>query len=131
MPSVTVFLSASLDALLQQAAALRGCTINSVLNTALSRYLAWRDHPGSKSAIRIGNIEIEPVRRLVRKNSVLVRLTPTECDLLHYLMLHARLPYLLTEPHYGYRFVDIAGIGEVLAEYEDHQVPSAPTFGRI
>src|SRR5258708_6383042 len=156
MPSVTVVLSASLDALLQQTAASHGRSINSVLNTALSQYLEWRDYPGSKSAIRIGDIELEPIRRLVRKNATLVRLTPTEFDLLHYLMLHAGLPlaharllgavwgaeyrseleylrtyvrqlrkklednpaepkYLLTEPYYGYRFVDATDFGKVLS----------------
>jgi DNA-binding response OmpR family regulator len=91
MPSVTVVLSASLDALLKQTAASHGRSIDCVLNTALSQYLA-RDYPGSNSAIRIGNIEVDPVRRLVRKNAVLVRLTPTEFNLLHYLIVHAGLP---------------------------------------
>jgi two-component system KDP operon response regulator KdpE len=144
-----VVLPASLDAVLKQTAASHGHSIESVVNTALSEYLAWRDYPGSNSAIRIGNIELEPARRLVRKNAVLIRLTPTEFDLLHYLMVHAGLPmtharllgavwgveyrseveyvriyvrhlrkklednpaqpkYLLTEPSYGYRFVDVA-----------------------
>ena len=48
-------------------------------------------YSGPKSAIRIGNIELDPARRLVRKDSILVRLTPTEFDLLYYLMLHAGL----------------------------------------
>jgi DNA-binding response OmpR family regulator len=91
MPSVTVALPASLDALLKQMAASRGRSVESVVNTALRQYLAWRDYAESKSAIRIGNIELDPLRRRVRKNSVLVRLTPIEFDLLHYLMLHAGL----------------------------------------
>jgi len=164
MPSVTVVLSTSLDALLKQTAASRGRSIESVVNTAVSQYLAWRDYPGSRSIIQIGNIGLEPERRLVLKNAVLVRLTPTEFDLLHYLMVHAGLPmsharllgavwgveykseleylrtyirqlrkklednpaepkYLLTEPHYGYRFVDATDFSEVLSPGEDH--PSA------
>src|SRR6202047_2222718 len=91
MRSVTVPLSESLDSVLKQTAASRGRSVESVVNTALSQYFAWKDYSGPKSAIRIENIELDPVRRLVRKDSVLVRLTPTEFDLLHYLMLHAGL----------------------------------------
>ena len=92
MASVTVVLSTSLDAVLKQTSASNGRSIESVVNTAVSQYVAWRDYPGSKSSIQIGNIELEPARRLVRKNAVPVRLTPTEFDLLHYLMKHAGLP---------------------------------------
>jgi DNA-binding response OmpR family regulator len=91
MTSVPVPLSESLDSVLKQTAASRGRLVESVVNTALSQYRAWKDFSGPKSAIQIGNIELDPVRRLVRKDSVLVRLTPTEFDLLHYLMLHAGL----------------------------------------
>jgi len=97
--------------------------------------------------IAIGEIELDSVRRAVRKGNVALRLTPKEFDLLHYLMkrpgvshAHASLlqavsgleygqeleylrtfvhqlrkkigadpsslEYLLTEPHYGYRFRD-------------------------
>jgi DNA-binding response OmpR family regulator len=91
MPSITVVLSTSLDAVLRQTATSRGRSTQDVVNTAVSQYLGSRDD-GSNSAIRIGNIELDPARRLVRKNSVLVRLTPTEFDLLHYLMVHAGLP---------------------------------------
>ena len=92
MPTITVVLSTSLNAALRQTAASRGRSTEEVVNTAVSQYLGWRDYDGSNSAIRIGNIELDPARRLVRKNSVLVRLTPTEFDLLHYLMVHAGLP---------------------------------------
>ena len=44
------------------------------------------------AVIRIGNIELDPARRLVRKSGELVHLTPKEFDLLHYLMAHAGLP---------------------------------------
>ena len=164
MPSVTVALSSSLDAVLKQTAASHGRSIGSVVNMALSQYLAWRDYPGLKSAIRIGTIELEPVRRLVSKNGVLVRLTTTEFDLLHYLMVQAGMPmpharllgavwgveygseleylrtyvrqlrkklednpaepkYLLTEPCYGYRFVDVINCCEVSSVCDDHQIP--------
>jgi len=89
MPSVTVVLSESLEAVLRQTAASNGRSVESVVNTALSQYLAWKDNSRPNSSIRIGDIELDSARRRVRKNSTLVRLTPTEFDLLHYLMLHA------------------------------------------
>ena len=42
--------------------------------------------------IRIGDIELDPARRLVRKGGEPVHFTPTEFDLLRYLMTHAGLP---------------------------------------
>ncbi|HVN03184.1 MAG TPA: response regulator transcription factor [Bryobacteraceae bacterium] len=45
-----------------------------------------------QAPIRIGNIELDPARRLVRKAGEPVHLTPKEFDLLHYLMAHAGLP---------------------------------------
>ena len=44
------------------------------------------------AVIRIGDIELDPARRLVRKGGELVHFTPTEFDLLRYLMTHAGLP---------------------------------------
>jgi two-component system KDP operon response regulator KdpE len=44
------------------------------------------------AVIRIGNVELDPARRLVRKGGELVHFTPTEFDLLRYLMTHAGLP---------------------------------------
>jgi two-component system, OmpR family, KDP operon response regulator KdpE len=40
----------------------------------------------------IGEIELDPARRTVRKAGNIVRLTPKEFELLHYLMAHAGLP---------------------------------------
>ena len=91
MPSIAVALSPSLNSVLRQAAASRGRSTENVVSTAISQYLAWKGCDEANSAIRIGNIELDPRRRLVRKNSAPVRLTPTEFDLLHYLMLHAGL----------------------------------------
>ena len=91
MPNITVALSPSLDAVLRQTAASRGRSTEDVVSTAISQYLGWKDCDEANSAIRIGNIELDPPRRLVRKNLASVRLTPTEFDLLHYLMLHAGL----------------------------------------
>jgi two-component system, OmpR family, KDP operon response regulator KdpE len=47
---------------------------------------------GPDAVIQIGDIELDPARRLVRKASASVHLTPKEFDLLHYLMSHAGLP---------------------------------------
>jgi two-component system KDP operon response regulator KdpE len=42
--------------------------------------------------IAIGEIELDPVRRVVRKSGGSLRLTPKEFDLLHYLMSHPGVP---------------------------------------
>ena len=91
MPSVTVVLSESLESVLKQTAASNGRSVESIVNMALRQYLACKDNSGPDSSIRIGDIELDSARRRVRKNSALVPLTPTEFDLLHYLMLHAGL----------------------------------------
>jgi two-component system KDP operon response regulator KdpE len=44
------------------------------------------------AVVRIGNIELDPARRLVQKAGEPVHLTPKEFDLLRYLMAHAGLP---------------------------------------
>ena len=49
-------------------------------------------HIDPDAVIRIGNIELDPARRLVRKGGEPVHLTPKEFDLLRYLMAHAGLP---------------------------------------
>jgi two-component system KDP operon response regulator KdpE len=46
------------------------------------------------AAIKIGEITLDPPRRLVQKNGQTVRLTPKEFELLHYLMKHAGMPIL-------------------------------------
>jgi two-component system, OmpR family, KDP operon response regulator KdpE len=51
--------------------------------------------PGNGSApIAIGQITLDPSRRLVQKNGATVHLTPKEFDLLHCLMKHAGLPMM-------------------------------------
>jgi two-component system KDP operon response regulator KdpE len=101
--------------------------------------------PNTEAPIAIGDIELDPARRVVRKAGSILRLTPKEFDLLHFLMSHPGMPvahskllqavwgseygqeleylrtfvhqlrrkveddpsspeYLVTEPHYGYRF---------------------------
>ena len=46
----------------------------------------------TNTAICIGNIELDPARREVRKAGDFIHLTPKEFDVLHYLMRHAGLP---------------------------------------
>jgi two-component system KDP operon response regulator KdpE len=49
--------------------------------------------PGAeKKTITIGEIELDVERRIVRKGAQVLRFTPKEFDLLHYLMAHAGLP---------------------------------------
>ncbi len=51
--------------------------------------------PSSGGApIAIGQITLDPLRRLVQKNGTTVHLTPKEFDLLHYLMKHAGMPMM-------------------------------------
>jgi two-component system, OmpR family, KDP operon response regulator KdpE len=104
--------------------------------------------PGAMPIV-IGDVELDPQRRTLRKRGSTLRLTPKEFDLLHYLMRHPGVPvahakilravwgseygqeleylrtfvhqlrkkleddsscpeYLLTEPHFGYRFREAA-----------------------
>jgi len=113
------------------------------LRSAVRRSMAAE--PDLRAPVTIGEIELDPMRRTVRKSGSLLRLTPKEFDLLHYLMIRPGLPlahaallqavwgveygqeleylrtfvhqlrkkleddpsspeYLLTEPHFGYRF---------------------------
>jgi two-component system, OmpR family, KDP operon response regulator KdpE len=46
------------------------------------------------AAITIGEITLDPPRRLVKKSGQIIHLTPKEFDLLHYLMKHAGLPMM-------------------------------------
>jgi two-component system, OmpR family, KDP operon response regulator KdpE len=65
--------------------------------------------PGNSNPfIRIGDIMLDPMRRIVKKRDEAVRLTPKEFDLLHHLMknagvpmMHARLLSAVWGPEYG------------------------------
>jgi two-component system KDP operon response regulator KdpE len=46
------------------------------------------------AVITIGEISLDPARRLVKKSGQTVHLTPKEFDLLHHLMKHAGLPMM-------------------------------------
>jgi len=60
------------------------------IRAAVRRSSAFEPDPDA--TLRIGNIELDPARRLVRKAGAPVHLTPKEFDLLRYLMAHAGLP---------------------------------------
>lgn len=53
---------------------------------------AATDRANPDAVIQIGNIELDPGRRVVRKAGEPVHLTPTEFELVRYLMSHAGLP---------------------------------------
>ncbi len=53
---------------------------------------ASTDRADPDAVIQIGNIELDPARRVVRKAGEPVHLTPTEFELVRYLMSHAGLP---------------------------------------
>ncbi len=62
----------------------------------------------ASAPIRIGEIELDPERRLVQKSGKVIHFTPKEFDLLHYLMshpgfpiTHARLLSSVWGPEYG------------------------------
>jgi two-component system KDP operon response regulator KdpE len=64
--------------------------LSARLRAAVRRSLATEND--KNIVIRIGEIELNPKRRVVAKASRVLQLTPKEFDLLHYLMLHAGLP---------------------------------------
>ncbi|MGD1070075.1 MAG: response regulator transcription factor [Bryobacteraceae bacterium] len=49
-------------------------------------------HEATDESIRIGGIELDPIRRTVFKAGAPIHLTPKEFDLLYYLMTHAGKP---------------------------------------
>jgi two-component system KDP operon response regulator KdpE len=59
------------------------------IRAAIRRYHA--PQTTAAAVIRIGDIELDPPRRLVRKAGEPIHLTPKEYDLLYYLMSHAGL----------------------------------------
>ncbi len=79
--------------------------------TARIRAAVRRGQAPAKAAdapIQIGEIELDPQRRLVRKSGQIIHFTPKEFDLLHYLMshpgfpiTHARLLSSVWGPEYG------------------------------
>jgi two-component system KDP operon response regulator KdpE len=60
------------------------------LRSAVRRSAAG--HSETELPIVIGEIELDPARRIVRKRDTILRLTPKEFDLLHFLMKHPGVP---------------------------------------
>ena len=50
--------------------------------------------PAREEILHVGIFELQPARRLLKKRGKEIRLTPTEFDLIHYLMSHAGHPVL-------------------------------------
>jgi two-component system, OmpR family, KDP operon response regulator KdpE len=76
------------------------------LRSAVRRSATTSFHP--ELPIVIGEIELDPARRIVSKAGSVLRLTPKEFDLLHYLMSHPGIPIAHTRllravwgPEYG------------------------------
>lgn len=72
------------------------------------RRAEWSKHPPRSESLRVGEIELDPEKGTVTRSGVLVKLTRTEFDLLHYFMRNAGkiLPHrrILQEvwgPEYG------------------------------
>jgi two-component system KDP operon response regulator KdpE len=53
---------------------------------------AYASQTDDAAAIRIGEIELDPARRLVKRAGEAIHLTPKEFELLYFLMSHAGLP---------------------------------------
>jgi two-component system KDP operon response regulator KdpE len=53
---------------------------------------AYASQADEAAAIRIGDVELDPARRLVKIAGTPIHLTPKEFELLHFLMSHAGLP---------------------------------------
>jgi two-component system KDP operon response regulator KdpE len=53
---------------------------------------ARASQPDEGATIKIGEIELDPERRIVKRSGVAIHLTPKEFDLLHFLMSHAGRP---------------------------------------
>jgi two-component system KDP operon response regulator KdpE len=64
------------------------------LTARLRAAMRWARTPdvGAETVLRVGDIELDPVRRVVKKASHLVHLTPKEFEIVHHLMVHAGKP---------------------------------------
>jgi len=90
--------------------------------------------PDPDAAIRIGNIELDPLRRVVRKRGEAIHLTPKEFDLLHYLMAHAGVPITHSRllqaiwgPEYGGELEYLRTfVRQLRKKLEDH--PAEPAY---
>lgn len=91
-------------------------------------------HLDDEKVVRIGSIELDPVRRIVRKADRTIHLTPKEFDLLHYIMArsgvaipHARLLSIVWGPEYGSELEYLRTyMSQLRKKLEDN--PSAPVY---
>jgi len=91
-------------------------------------------HVDPDAVIQIGNIELDPARRLVRRAGQPVHLTPKEFDLLRYLMAHAGLPitharllHAVWGPEYGGELEYLRTfVRQLRKKLEDH--PAEPAY---
>jgi two-component system KDP operon response regulator KdpE len=90
--------------------------------------------PDPCAPIKIGDIELDPARRIVRKGGLVLRLTPKEFDLLQYLMnrpgvplAHARLLQAVWGAEYGQELEYLRTfVHQLRKKLEDD--PSAPEY---
>jgi two-component system, OmpR family, KDP operon response regulator KdpE len=102
------------------------------LRAGIRRVRAGGEKPAS--AVTIGAIELDPARRTVKKHGQLLRFTPKEFDLLHYLMRHADMPVTHSRllravwgPEYGNELEYLRTfVRQVRRKIEDR--PASPTY---
>jgi two-component system KDP operon response regulator KdpE len=89
---------------------------------------------GSAATIIVGDIELDPERRIVRKAGAILRLTPKEFDLLHYLMSHRGVPVAHSKllqavwgPDYGQELEYLRTFVHQLRRKLEHD-PSTPEY---
>ncbi len=102
------------------------------LRSAVRRSNAASSDDGAP--IVVGEIELDPWRRTVRKAGEILRLTPKEFDLLHYLMSHRGLPvphskllHVVWGSGYGQELEYLRTFGHQLRRKLEHD-PSSPEY---
>jgi two-component system, OmpR family, KDP operon response regulator KdpE len=91
-------------------------------------------HLDEEQLVRVGSIELDPVRRIVRKAGRTIHFTPKEFELLHYLMArpgaaipHARLLTVVWGAEYGSELEYLRTyMSQLRKKLEDN--PSAPVY---
>ena len=86
------------------------------------------------TVLAIGEVELDPARRTVRKNGAPIHLTPKEFDLLRYLMRHAGVPVTHSRllqavwgPEYGHKLEYLRTfVRQLRLKIED--TPAQPTY---
>jgi len=102
------------------------------VRSSVRRVRAGAMSPGG--TILIGDVELDPAKRMVRKSGKLIHVTPKEFDLLHYLMMqagmpvtHARLLNAVWGPEYGSELEYLRTfVRQLRVKIEDE--PANPTY---